>query len=117
MLSYRNFIITEAFIIILKFSKLIKLNILKVFSAIFCSSKSENEIMEIELANRKPSSARGLVLRGSSLWPSSLRIQAIKCFFNSLKELRNQNQECQDAEAEESRKPLWGVFARISSIL
>jgi hypothetical protein len=33
------------------------------------------------------------------------------------KELRNQNQECQDAEAEESRKPLWGVFARISSIL
>lgn len=47
----------------------------------FCYSKSENEIMEIEWANHKLNPACGLVLGGSSPWPSSLRTQAENGFY------------------------------------
>lgn len=48
----------------------------------FCYSKSENEIMEIELENHKLNPACGLVLRGFSPWPSSLRTQAENVFLH-----------------------------------
>lgn len=76
MLPPRNFQIIEAFIIFP-----LKLNTLKFFSMKFCDSKSENEIMEIELANHKLNPACGLVLGGSSPRPSSLRTQAENGFY------------------------------------